>query len=61
MQVGKGKKRIKDTPVLHNEVKKDHHIFITPSSWDKLKNRASKKGVSVSEFIELWVRSIDGD
>ncbi len=61
MQVEKGKKRIKDEPVLHNEVKKDHHIFITPSSWNKLKDLASKKGVSVSEFIELWVRNIDGD
>ena len=61
MQVEKGKKRKKDEPVLHDEVKKDHHIFITPSSWNKLKSLAGKKGVSVSEVIELWVRNIDGD
>lgn len=55
----KGKKRIKDVGILHDEVKEDHHVFITPSSWKKLKEFAGKKGVSISEFIELLVRNLD--
>ena len=61
MTLKKGRKRIKNEGILHDEVKKDHHVFITPSSWKKLKDYASRKGVSISECIELWARNLEGE
>ncbi len=57
----KGKKRIKNQPALHDEVKTSKHLSLTPSSWDKLKKIAGDRGISVSEVIERWVRNIEGD
>ncbi|MBO3458726.1 hypothetical protein G7B40_016210 [Aetokthonos hydrillicola Thurmond2011] len=60
MSTGKGKKRIKNQPVLYNELKKIHGISLTDSSWNKLKNISKEKGLSVSEFVEQWLRDTAG-
>ena len=61
MQLKKGRKRIKNEGILHDEVKSRHHILVTPSSWEKMKEYASTKGISVSELVEFWARNIDGE
>ncbi len=61
MTTGKGNKRVRNQPVFYDELKTRHNIIITPSSWLKLQKYAKKHGVSVSEFIEQWVKSLDGD
>jgi len=57
----KGKKRVKNQPILHDEVKKSRHIFLTPSSWEKMRIYAFDQGISISELIEQWARKIEGD
>lgn len=59
MQPEKGKKRIKNVPVLHNEVKKKHSIFLTDSAWKKLQGIAKLTKTSVSEVIEKLVNKDD--
>ena len=61
MQQKKGRKRIKNEGILHDEVKSRHHILVTPSSWEKMKEYANRKGISVSECIEMWARNIEGE
>lgn len=61
MATAKGKKRVRNIPVLHDEVKSRHHVLLTPSSWAKLQKYAASKNISVSELIEGWAQSIDGD
>ncbi|NMG05640.1 hypothetical protein DP117_01705 [Brasilonema sp. UFV-L1] len=56
MSTGKGKKRVKNQPVLYNELKKVHGISLTDSSWNKLKDMAQTEGLSVSEYVERWLR-----
>ncbi len=56
MSTGKGVKRTKNNPVFYTELKKGHEIFLTDSSWHKLKNLANKKGLSASEYVEQWLR-----
>jgi hypothetical protein len=61
MSTGKGKKRVKNTPVLHDEVKKRHGILLTDTAWKRLVNVARLKNTSVSEMIEEWARSLTAD
>jgi len=56
-----GKKRVKNQPILHDEVKKSRHVFLTPSSWEKMRTSAFDQGISISELIERWARKIEGD
>ncbi|MFB2770091.1 hypothetical protein ACE1AT_12515 [Pelatocladus sp. BLCC-F211] len=60
MSTGKGTKRTKNKPVLYDELKKIHGISLTDYSWSKLKSMASDKGLSVSEFVEQWIRETPG-
>ncbi|MGJ5676438.1 MAG: hypothetical protein ACR9NN_23020 [Nostochopsis sp.] len=60
MSTGKGNKRVKSIPVLHEEVKKQHSIMLTDVVWDKLKVMAQEKGLSISEFVEQWIRGTPG-
>jgi hypothetical protein len=60
MSNGQGKKRVKNVPVLHNEIKKRHGVLLTDTAWAVLVNQAKKKGVSVREMIESWARSLEG-
>jgi hypothetical protein len=59
MSTGKGKKRLRGIPVLHNERKTRHTLLITPSSWGKLQRVAQSNGLSLSEYVEQWIISID--
>jgi len=59
MSTGKGKKRLRDIPVLHAEKKTRHNLVITPSSWEKLKRIAQKNGLSLSEYVEWWIISLE--
>ncbi len=56
----KGIKRIKNQPVLHDELKSSRHLFLTPTTWEKMKSCAKKQGISVSELVEEWARNIEG-
>jgi hypothetical protein len=51
-------KKIKDVPALYDEMKKGHEIHLTNTVWNELKSRAKDKKLSVSEYVEQWVRGI---
>jgi hypothetical protein len=53
------KKRLKNVPVLHDEVKKKRTVVLTPTAWENIKNEAKVRGVSASELIEEWGRRIN--
>ncbi|MDJ0798348.1 MAG: hypothetical protein QNJ51_16275 [Calothrix sp. MO_167.B12] len=59
MSTGKGKKRVKNVPVLHDEIKKRHGILLTDTAWAALVKKAKEDSVSVSEMIESWARSFE--
>lgn len=54
----KGKKRIKNTPILHDEVKERHQIVVTPYAWRNMKEEASIRSISISELIEEFGRRL---
>ena len=56
MQPQKGKKRTKNNPVLHEELKKKHGIWLTDSSWLGAREKALRNGLSASEYIEQLIR-----
>ena len=56
MSTKKGQKRLKNIPVLHDEVKERHQIVVTPTAWDNMRSKALKEGISVSELIETLAR-----
>ena len=58
MSTKKGQKRIKNIPVLHDEVKERHQIVVTPTAWESMKNEAARRGISVSELIEEFGRHL---
>jgi hypothetical protein len=60
MPTGKGKKRIKDQPVLHNGLKKQRSIWLTNESWEKAQEKSVHLGVSTSEYLEILIRN-DGE
>lgn len=53
----KGVARRRGAPVLYNELKKKLNLSLTPTTVNELQNAAVKDNVSISEFIERWVRS----
>ncbi len=52
-------KRLKNVPVLHNEVKTKRTVVLTPTAWNNIKLLSAQKGISASELIENWARNID--
>ncbi|KST68169.1 hypothetical protein BC008_34315 [Mastigocoleus testarum BC008] len=52
----KGQKGLKDTPYYYDEIKQQHAIYLTPTAWNDLKRRAKEKGISISEYVERWIR-----
>jgi len=58
MSTRKGKKGLKNIPVLHDEVKERHQIVVTPTAWDAMKKEASVRNISVSELIEQFARHL---
>ncbi len=61
MSTGKGKKRLLGIPILYSEKKTRHNLLITPSSWQKLQRFAQNNGLSLSEYVEQWIRSLADD
>jgi hypothetical protein len=59
MSTGKGKKRVKNTPVLYDEIKRQRGINLTDTAWEILARQAKIEKISVSEFIERYARKID--
>jgi hypothetical protein len=60
MSTRKGQKGQKNIPYLHDEVKQKHTVVLTPTAWDKLRKLSTEKGLSVSEYLEQWVRDTPG-
>ncbi|NJM71326.1 MAG: hypothetical protein HC862_14465 [Scytonema sp. RU_4_4] len=52
MSTQKGKKAIRGVPQLHEELKRRHTVWFTPTSWEKLQSKAASSGTSVSELLE---------
>jgi hypothetical protein len=59
MTTEKGKKRLKNIPILHDEVKQRHQIVVTPTAWENMKCEADLRGISISELIEGFGRRIN--
>jgi hypothetical protein len=53
------KKRLKNVPVLHDEVKTKRTVVLTPTAWENIKNEAKKRNISASELIEEFGRGIN--
>ncbi len=59
MATKKGQKRLKNIPVLHNEVKTKRTVVLTPTAWKNIKDEAHRKGISASELIEEFGRTMN--
>lgn len=53
-----GQKRLRNIPVLHEEVKKTRCIKLTDTCWSSIMEAAQNRGVSASELIERWGRAL---
>jgi len=56
---GKGQKRVKNTPVFYDEMKKRRGINLTDTAWGILARRAKIEKISVSELIERYARNLN--
>ncbi|MDB9538812.1 ribbon-helix-helix protein, CopG family [Anabaenopsis tanganyikae CS-531] len=56
MSTGKGKKRVRNTPVFYDEVKKHRGIMLTDTAWHSVQELAAREGVSASEYVECLIR-----
>lgn len=59
MATKKGQKRLKNIPVLHDEVKSKRTVVLTPTAWENMRTEASRRGISISELIEEFGRTIN--
>ena len=59
MTTKQGQKRLKNIPVLHEELKQRHQIHVTPTAWGNMKREASRRGISISELIEEFGRAMN--
>jgi hypothetical protein len=53
------RKRLRNVPILHDEVKTKRTVLLTPTAWNNIKLLSAKTGISASELIEGWARNID--
>lgn len=49
---------MRGVPVHYDELKKKHGIWLTDSTWSKLRELSKNEGVSVGEYVERLVRGI---
>jgi hypothetical protein len=56
MSTGKGKKRVKNTPVLYDEPKKMRGVYLTDTAWYSVQELAASEGLSASEYMESLIR-----
>lgn len=61
MSTGKGKKRVRNQPVLYSELKQKHSVSLTATAWKKLQALAIDADLSTSEYLEKMIRAIDSD
>ncbi len=52
MTIKKGQKRLKNIPILHDEIKAKRTVVLTPTAWENIKLEAQRRGLSASELIE---------
>lgn len=63
MSTAKGKKRIREQPVLYDEPKKKRGVMLTNTAWHKIQELAARNCMSASEYLEQMIRNhsmIDG-
>ncbi|NMF67087.1 hypothetical protein DP113_31565 [Brasilonema octagenarum UFV-E1] len=60
MSTGKGLKRMKNIPVLYEEKKKPRNIMLTDTAWSNAVIKAKELEISVSEYVEKFLRA-DGE
>lgn len=53
-----GQKRLRNIPVLYDEVKKTHGVKLTDTAWNTINEVAQEQGISASELIERWGRGL---
>ena len=58
MSTGKGKKRIKNIPVLYEEAKKHRGVMLTDTAWSIAVIKARENEISVSEYLERLLRGV---
>jgi hypothetical protein len=58
MATEKGQKRLKDIPILHDEVKTKRTVVLTPTAWENIRLEAQNRGLSASELIEEFGRRL---
>ncbi|MGI2907947.1 hypothetical protein [Tolypothrix sp. VBCCA 56010] len=51
-----GKARRRGVPIMHEEVKRNFNVTLTPTAIDLISKAAKAGGFSRSEFIERWAR-----
>ena len=56
--MSKGQKRLKNIPVFYDEVKQTHGIKLTDTTWNTLRSVATEQGISISELVERWGRTL---
>ncbi|ARV59682.1 hypothetical protein BZZ01_14520 [Nostocales cyanobacterium HT-58-2] len=53
-----GEKRLKNIPILHDEIKQRRTIALTDTAYQAIRDAANDEGVSLSEFVEKWGRQL---
>ncbi len=52
------RKAIRNEPLLYDETKIRKAIWLTPSTWNTLKQASEIEGISISELVERWGRQL---
>lgn len=60
MATGKGKKRVKNQPVLYDSLKKKKALWLTTETWEIIEEAAVINKVSRSEYVEQLIRTYHG-
>ncbi|MDF5722154.1 MAG: hypothetical protein PUP91_17035 [Rhizonema sp. PD37] len=60
MAIRKGQKRLKNQPVLYEELKKPRTIWLTTESWGQVQESAVRLKISASEYVEQLIREKHG-
>ncbi|MBE9212368.1 hypothetical protein IQ247_06535 [Plectonema cf. radiosum LEGE 06105] len=56
MTTGKGKKRVKNTPVFYEQPKKRRGVWLTDYAWQGIQEKAALSKTSASEYLEQLIR-----
>ena len=60
MSTGKGKKRVRNQPVLYEGLKKMRGVHLTDVAWSLVQETAAETGISCSEYLEQLIRKHHG-